>query len=64
MPHTFFGKTGMRVPKFALGTMGFTDLAKLDFYYEIFKKSFENGCNFIDTAEMYGTNGSAEILTG
>jgi len=64
MPRTFFGNTGMVVPRIALGTMGFKDLSKLDFYYEIFKKAYDNGCNFIDTAEMYGTNGSCEILTG
>jgi len=42
--------------------MTFEDLAKEDQCFEIFKKCFDSGINFFDTAENYGNNNSEIIL--
>jgi aryl-alcohol dehydrogenase-like predicted oxidoreductase len=64
MQYVFLGNTGLKVSKLALGTMNFNVLKKIDKYHDIFKKAFELGINFIDTAEIYGNEGSSEIITG
>jgi len=64
IPQVFLGNTGLKIPKLTFGCMTFRDLDKFDHYYGIFKKVYDYGCYFFDTAEMYGLNGSCEIITG
>ncbi|EAR10430.1 aldo/keto reductase [Reinekea blandensis] len=61
-----FGQSGLVVSPLALGTMTFgtqrwgSDQAQS---FEIFKYYYENGGNFIDTANVY-SGGTSETLTG
>lgn len=63
MEYKFIGPTGLKVSHLSLGCMTFDDLSKEDQYFEIFKKCFDSGINFFDTAENYGNN-TSEILLG
>jgi aryl-alcohol dehydrogenase-like predicted oxidoreductase len=64
MPYLFLGNTGLKVSKMGYGVMTFRDHDKIDHYWKIFKKAYDFGINFFDTAEFYGENGSSEIITG
>ncbi len=64
MKYTFLGNTGMQVPRISLGTMTFRDFDKEDDYFQIVKHAYESGITMFDTAELYGEEGAAEILTG
>lgn len=63
MEYKFLGNTGLKVSHIGFGCMTFEDLAREDTYFEIFKKCFDSGINFFDTAENYA-NSNSEILLG
>jgi voltage-dependent potassium channel beta subunit len=63
MEYRFLGPTGLKVSTLGFGCMTFEDLSKEDTYFEIFKKCYDSGINFFDTAENY-FNGNSEILLG
>jgi len=56
------GSQGLIVPNIGLGTMGMTKLAGMDIYGQAdeaeaiatIHRSLELGCNFLDTADLYG----------
>ena len=60
MQYVMFGKTGMKVSRFCLGTMNFTNEQELDQSARIVDKAIDNGINFIDTADSYER--SEEVL--
>lgn len=65
MEYRFLGPTGLKVSALSYGTMTFDDFSKEDQYFEIFKKCFDSGINFFDTAESYGKkNSESEIILG
>ena len=63
MDYKFLGPTGLKVSHLGFGCMTFDDLSQEDQYFEIFKKCFDSGVNFFDTAENYG-NSNSEIIVG
>lgn len=63
MEYRFLGPTGLKVSCFGFGCMTFDDLSKEDQFFEIFKKAYDSGINFFDTAENY-SNGNSEIILG
>ena len=62
MEYRFLGNTGLKVSLLGFGNMTMTKKEKEDEYFAIFKKCFDSGINFFDTAELYGDNVSEEIL--
>jgi len=60
MQYVMFGKTGMKVSRFCLGTMNFTNELELDQSARIVDEAIDNGVNFIDTADSYDR--SEEVL--
>jgi aryl-alcohol dehydrogenase-like predicted oxidoreductase len=67
MDYQLFGRTGMRVSRFALGTMTFGTAwefgADPDECARIFDAYLDAGGNFVDTADKY-TDGEAEGILG
>ncbi|CAI2187908.1 11199_t:CDS:2 [Funneliformis geosporum] len=65
LPTRELDKTGVKIPVIGLGCMGLSE-----FYgsvdenesLKVLKRSLELGCNFWDTADIYGRNGANEIL--
>lgn len=62
MEYRFLGPTGIKVSVIGFGNMTMDKKEKEDEYFAIFKKCYESGINFYDTAEIYGSNLSEEIL--
>lgn len=53
MNYRYIGKTGLRVSPICLGTMSFGSWSDEREAFKIMDKSYENGINFFDTAELY-----------
>jgi len=61
------GKTGEKIPALGLGTWGIGGFSFPDYSYdqlaiEVIRFAVEIGMNFIDTAEMYGSGHSEELI--
>ena len=62
MEYRFLGRTGLRVSPICLGTMNFgprTDEAEA---FAIMDRALEEGINFFDTANVYGSGETETIL--
>ena len=64
MQYVFLGNTGMMIPRLTFGAMTFCKNEDFDTYYACFKRAYDMGINFFDTAETYAVNGASEILLG
>lgn len=64
MEYTQLGRTGLNVSRLCLGTMNFGDVTDEATSFRILDEALENGINFIDTADVYGTEQSPEIKQG
>jgi len=66
MTYRYLGGTGIRVSVLSLGAWGTYGVkADQEACTECMRIAFENGINFFDNAEVYGTNtGDAELLMG
>ena len=53
MEYKYIGNSGLRVSSLGLGSMTFGTNASKKEAFKILEKAYENGVNFIDTAEMY-----------
>lgn len=60
MQYSELGRTGLKVSKICLGTMTFGEQNTEAEGHEQLDYAFEQGVNFIDTAEMYSVPGRAE----
>lgn len=67
MKYVQFGKTGMKVSQLCLGTMSYGSSKWRDWVLDeeeslpFFRRAFEEGINFFDTADMYSLGRSEEI---
>ncbi len=59
-----FGRTGLKVSRLCLGTMNFGDVTDEKTSARILDEALEAGINFIDTADVYGTEQSPDIQQG
>ena len=64
MNYTHLGRTGLKVSRLCLGTMNFGDVTDEVTSFSILDESLEAGINFIDTADVYGTEQSPDIKQG
>lgn len=64
MDYTHLGRTGLQVSKLCLGTMNFGDVTDEATSFRILDEALEVGINFIDTADVYGTEQSPDIKQG
>jgi NDP-hexose C3-ketoreductase / dTDP-4-oxo-2-deoxy-alpha-D-pentos-2-ene 2,3-reductase len=55
MDHTYLGRTGLTVSRLCLGTMNFGWLLDEADSHAILDRAFDDGVNFVDTANMYGS---------
>lgn len=62
MQHRTLGHSGAIVSSFALGTMTFGAEATQEMSHDILDSYFEAGGNFIDTADVYSSGVSEEII--
>ena len=70
MDYVKYGKSGLDVSRFCIGTMGFGDLNRwgrpwlidVDKSTEVVKRALDLGINWFDTANMYSIGGSEECL--
>ena len=68
MKYTNLGHTGLRVSRICLGTMTYGSSKWRDWVLEeeqsapFFRKAFESGINFYDTADMYSLGASEEVV--
>ena len=53
MEYRFLGNTGVKVSSVCLGTMMFGGQTTESDSINIMHKAFDNGINFVDTANMY-----------
>lgn len=53
MQHRYIGRTGLRVSPICLGTMTFGSSTSRQEAFKIMDKAYDNGINFLDTAELY-----------
>ena len=53
MDFRYIGKSGLRVSSICMGTMTFGSSTSKKEAFKILDKSYENGINFYDTAEIY-----------
>ncbi len=53
MEYRYIGKSGLRVSVLCLGTMTFGSVTDKKEAFKILDKAYEDGINFIDTAELY-----------
>ena len=60
MKYNYIGKSGLRVSNICLGTMTFGKKCDKKTAFEIMDKAYENGVNFLDTAEIYPVPPTAE----
>ncbi|MCS9376494.1 aldo/keto reductase [Pseudomonas aeruginosa] len=64
MDYTHLGRTGLKVSRLCLGTMNFGDVSDETTSHRILDEAVEAGINFIDTADVYGTEQSPNIRQG
>jgi aryl-alcohol dehydrogenase-like predicted oxidoreductase len=64
MNYTHLGRTGLKVSRLCLGTMNFGDVTDEKTSARILDEALEAGMNFIDTADVYGTEQSPDIQQG
>jgi len=64
MDYTHLGRTGLQVSRLCLGTMNFGDVSNETTSHRILDEAVEAGINFIDTADVYGTEQSPNIPQG
>ena len=65
MNFTYLGRTGLRVSRLCLGTMNFGPRTSEDDAHAIMDLAHEEGINFFDTANRYGTEpGETETIIG
>lgn len=64
MNYTHLGRTGLKVSRLCLGTMNFGDVTDEKTSSRILDEALEAGINFIDTADVYGTEQSPDIQQG
>lgn len=64
MNYTHLGRTGLKVNRLCLGTMNFGDVTDEKTSASILDEALEAGINFIDTADVYGTEQSPDIQQG
>ena len=64
MNYTHLGRTGLKVSRLCLGTMNFGDVTDEKTSARILDEALEVGINFIDTADVYGTEQSPDIQQG
>lgn len=64
MNYTHLGRTGLQVSRICLGTMNFGDVTDEATSFRILDEALEYGINFIDTADVYGTEQSPDIQQG
>ncbi|CAG8741755.1 9706_t:CDS:2, partial [Funneliformis caledonium] len=65
LPTRELDKTGVKIPIVGFGCMGLSEFygpADENESIQVLKRSLELGCNFWDTADIYGRNGANEIL--
>ncbi len=62
MDYRLFGKTGVKVSQLCLGTMTFGRHTSKDEAFNIMDRYAEQGGNFMDTANIYNSGVSEEIL--
>ncbi|MFV0561641.1 aldo/keto reductase [Malaciobacter mytili] len=53
MEYKYIGNSGLRVTPICLGTMTFGSSTSKEEAFKIMNKAYENGINFLDTAELY-----------
>lgn len=64
MKYRKVGNTGLKVSEIAFGSwLTFGNQVELDLARDLFRTAFDQGINYIDTADVYAI-GEAEILTG
>ncbi|EOI3501673.1 aldo/keto reductase [Cronobacter dublinensis] len=64
MNYTHLGRTGLKVSRLCLGTMNFGDVTDESTSLRILDEALEAGINFIDTADVYGTEQRPDIKQG
>jgi len=67
MQYRYLGSSGLKVSTLSFGywaSYGVKDECTQDLSDSIMKQAFENGINFFDNAEAYGSEGSAEKIMG
>lgn len=64
MNYTHLGRTGLKVSRLCLGTMNFGDVTDEKTSARILDEALEAGINFIDTADVYGTEQVTAPLIG
>ena len=57
------GQSPLKVSRICLGTMMFADQTSMAEARSIVDHAQQNGCNFIDTADVYSI-GKSEVMTG
>lgn len=57
------GRSPLKVSRICLGTMMFADQTSMSEARSIVDHALQNGCNFIDTADVYSF-GKSEVMTG
>lgn len=62
MEYTHLGRLGLKVSRLCLGTMNFGPETTEPDSYAIMDRALEHGINFFDTADMYGSGRSEELL--
>ena len=64
MNYQHLGRTGLKVSRLCLGTMNFGDVTDEATSLQILDEALDAGINFIDTADVYGTEQSPDIKQG
>jgi len=62
MEHRFLGRTGMQVSELCMGAMTFGREATEELSHRMLHRFVEAGGNFIDTADVYSTGKSEEVV--
>ena len=62
MEYRFLGNTGVKVSSVCLGTMMFGGQTTEPDSISIMHKAFDQGVNFLDTANMYSLGASEEVV--
>lgn len=62
MEYKYLGRTGLKVSELCLGTMSFGDRTDEETAHRILDRFVEEGGTFVDTADVYGSGVSEEIL--
>ena len=64
MQYRHLGRTGLLVSPLCLGTMNFGDLTDKETAFSIMDYAFDQGINFVDTADVYGGPQRPDIPLG